>query len=36
MSALIALETNREQARLPALLDTLIELLRAQEDEEWS
>ena len=34
VSALIALETNRDQARLPALLDTLIELLRSQDDEE--
>ena len=34
VSALIALETNRDRARLPALLDTLIELLRAQDDEE--
>ena len=31
---MIALETNRDRARLPALLDTLIELLRAQDDEE--
>ena len=34
VSALIALETNRDRARLPALLDTLIGLLRAQDDEE--
>ena len=34
VSALIALETNRDRSRLPALLDTLIELLRAQGDEE--
>ena len=34
VSALIALETNRDRSRLPALLDTLIELLRAQDDEE--
>ena len=34
VSALIALETNRDQARLPTLLDTLIGLLRAQDDEE--
>ena len=34
VSALIALETNRDRALLPALLETLIELLRAQDDEE--
>ncbi len=34
VSALIALETNRDRARLPALLDPLIGLLRAQDDEE--
>ena len=34
VSALIALETNRDRARLPALLDTLIGLLGAQDDEE--
>ncbi len=34
VSALIALETNRDRARLPALLDTLIGLLQAQDDEE--
>ena len=34
VSALIALETNRDRSRLPALLDTLIGLLRAQDDEE--
>ena len=34
VSALIALETNRDRARLPALLDTLIDLLRAQDDED--
>ncbi len=28
VSALIALETNRDRARLPALLDALAELLR--------
>ena len=28
------METNRDRARLPALLDTLIGLLRAQDDEE--
>ena len=30
----MALETNRDRARLPPLLDTLIGLLRAQDDEE--
>ena len=34
VSALIALETNRDRSRLSALLGTLIELLRAQKDEE--
>ena len=34
VSALIALETNRDRARSPVLLDTLIELLRAPDDEE--
>ena len=34
VSALIALETNRDRSRLSALLGTLIELLRAQDDEE--
>ena len=34
MSALISLETNRDRSRLPTLLDTLIELLRAKNDEE--
>ena len=34
VSALIALETNRDRSRLPALLDTLIELLQAQDDGE--
>ena len=34
VSALIALETNRDRSRLPELLDTLIGLLRAQDDEE--
>ena len=34
VSALIALETNRDRSRLPALLDTLIELLQAQQDKE--
>ena len=34
VSALIALETNRDTARLPALLDALIELLREQGDAE--
>ena len=34
VSALIALETNRDRSRLPELLDTLIGLLRAQNDEE--
>ena len=34
VSALIALETNRDRSRLPALLDTLIGLLRSQDDEE--
>lgn len=33
-SALIALETNRDRSRLPALLDALIEVSRAQDDEE--
>ena len=36
MSALIALETNPDRARSPALLNTLIGLLRAQDDEEWT
>ena len=36
MSALIALETNPDRARSPALLNTLIGLLRAQHDEEWT
>ena len=34
VSALIALETNRDRSQLSALLGTLIELLRAQDDEE--
>ena len=34
VSALIALETNRDRARLPALLEALIALLREQDDEE--
>ena len=34
VSALIELETNREQERLPNLLGALIELLREQGDEE--
>ena len=34
VSALIALETNRDRSRLSSLLGTLIELLRAQDDEE--
>ena len=34
VSALIALETNRDRSWLPVLLDTSIELLRAQDDEE--
>ena len=34
VSALIALETNRDRARLPALLGSLIALLREQGDEE--
>ena len=34
VSALIALETNRDRSRLSALLDTLIELLQAQDDKE--
>lgn len=34
MSALIALETNRDRARAPELLGTLIDLLRKQDDEE--
>ena len=34
VSALIELETNRERGRLPALLGSLIELLRKQGDEE--
>ena len=34
VSALITLETNRDRARVPALLGTLIGLLREQEDEE--
>ena len=34
MSALIALETSRDRERLPALLGSLIGLLREQGDEE--
>jgi len=34
VSALIALETNRDRLRAPALLGTLIDLLRKQDDEE--
>ncbi len=34
VSALIALETNRNRARAPALLGALIDLLRKQDDEE--
>ena len=34
VSALIALEANRDRERLPALLDELIALLREQDDEE--
>ena len=34
VSALIALETNRDRSRLPALLDTLIGLLQSQDDKE--
>ena len=34
VSALIALETNRDRTRLPALLGALIGLLREQEDDE--
>ncbi len=34
VSALIALEANRDRERLPALLDELIVLLREQDDEE--
>ncbi len=34
VSALIAPETKRDRARLPALLDTLVGLLRLQDDEE--
>ena len=34
VSALIELETNRDRARLPELLGSLIELLREQGDEE--
>ena len=34
VSALIALETNRDRTRLPGLLGTLIGLLREQEDDE--
>ncbi len=34
VSALIALETNRDRARLPALLDALVELLREHDDAE--
>ena len=34
VSALIALETNRDRARAPALLGVLIDLLRKQDDEE--
>ena len=33
VSALIALETNRDRARVPALLGALIDLLRKQDDE---
>ena len=33
VSALIALETNRDRARAPALLGALIDLLRKQDDE---
>ena len=34
VSALIALETNRDRARVPALLGALIDLLRKHDDEE--
>ncbi len=34
VSALIALETNRDRAQAPALLGALIDLLRKQDDEE--
>ena len=34
VSALIALETNRDRERAPTLLGTLIELLEKQDDEE--
>ena len=34
VSALIALETNRDRSRFPALMDTLMELLEAQGDAE--
>ena len=34
VSTLIALETNRDQLRAPALLGVLIDLLRKQDDEE--
>ena len=34
VSALIAVETNRDRARAPALLGALIDLLRNQDDEE--
>ena len=34
VSALIALETNRDRARAPALLGALIDLLRKQDDED--
>ena len=34
VSALIALETNRDRARAPVLLEALIDLLRKQDDEE--
>ncbi len=34
VSALIALETNRDRARAPTLLGALIDLLRKQDDEE--
>ena len=34
VSALIALETNRDRVRAPALLGALIDLLRKQDDEE--
>ena len=34
VSALIALETNRDRARAPALLEALIDLLQKQDDED--